>query len=896
MTAMGDEAMGSWTRHATPCLLTIGFVAALASTLGDTSLEAQQRPKGEATDGIREAPTYRPQEIYLPRFFGVLHADEAKSKAREAAVARGLRWLAAHQSRDGLWRADEFATICDGKQSSNDALTADERYGHEVGITGLIVRAFLASGYTQLGTHAYADTLKRALDALLQQQDNDGCFGSRKIHAFGYVHWCASMAVADAYGMTGDRRLFKASNRANEFTMIMRNPFFGWRYGVKPGDNDTMCTAFAALAMESWMTARRAQCDFPSELEGERYRKATDGCMQWVEKITDPYSGRAGYDERGSASSRLEEVSEVEFDPAEVECLTAAACWLRDLALRTRHPDYRYWHDNSSVNTPMTEKGMSLIKRRLPKSIESGADYIFWLFGSMAVHHFATPRQHTEWVNAIDKTLIGLQNLEQPSSGDVDWCGTHGSWAPTGAWGMPLGRLGTTAVALLTLQVPAWLPRSAGRFDRPDGDRLREIAEKQSGGNSDRYLRTLLGRGMGVVDSLERAARARAKNPSKLSPKELLRPLSSARLRRLTDDALLGTTVRELLSKRSPRPIVVWPKSGSAKVRVKDALKIDVTHPAAEIGVLTFVHDGTWEMEADVKTSGVGKTIEFKLLGFDSTWTLTERAEGVEGENADHVVQLTLEPNGRASTLMLREDLGSSGKIKSRETELPVRNACAGPLFAVDIDAAGALADVRILNDLTDCVKLDKSIRTRRRRNWLQPALFDTASLVSRIIAPLRLEGYASNDASVGWHTSSTARAVGMTLDFEARRSDAPSGLTTFEMVSNADVSDHGPWIARMLYGLARPRRFSWNSKSPSPRTFKFDPSLMPRAGGRCQVQVDPTSRRLNKMIFDIDYRIAASSLTTMRVGGKTKKVHVHTAFTQSTSASWDWQSADAAK
>src|SRR5438093_9377 len=115
--------------------------------------------------------------------------ERGGSAAAEAAVARGLKWLALHQAPDGRWSLNEF-----NKHFRRDLKATKYEVDPRAtgrGLPGAIgdtagtafgLLPFLAAGITHKTTEKqpggeYAETVKRGLDYLLQKQTRDGDFG-----------------------------------------------------------------------------------------------------------------------------------------------------------------------------------------------------------------------------------------------------------------------------------------------------------------------------------------------------------------------------------------------------------------------------------------------------------------------------------------------------------------------------------------------------------------------------------------------------------------------------------------------------------------------------------------------------------------------------------------------
>ncbi|HEV3258956.1 MAG TPA: hypothetical protein VG013_18945, partial [Gemmataceae bacterium] len=117
--------------------------------------------------------------------------------ASEAAVARGLKWLAEHEAPDGHWSLDRFER--DGRCNCTGAGKKDDVAGTAFGVL-----PFLAAGRTHKSTdhNPHVKNVERALKYLLLKQQSDGDFGGGMS-----AHGLASVAVCEAYGLTSDPAL-----------------------------------------------------------------------------------------------------------------------------------------------------------------------------------------------------------------------------------------------------------------------------------------------------------------------------------------------------------------------------------------------------------------------------------------------------------------------------------------------------------------------------------------------------------------------------------------------------------------------------------------------------------------------------------------------------------------
>src|SRR6185369_15547236 len=100
--------------------------------------------------------------------------EEGGTKQSEAAVTRGLEWLARHQNSDGSWSLHAFhrAGECNGR-CKNPGVQSD------TAATGLALLPFLGVGETHVkrpdGTSGrYRDVVENSLTWLVRNQRRDG--------------------------------------------------------------------------------------------------------------------------------------------------------------------------------------------------------------------------------------------------------------------------------------------------------------------------------------------------------------------------------------------------------------------------------------------------------------------------------------------------------------------------------------------------------------------------------------------------------------------------------------------------------------------------------------------------------------------------------------------------
>ncbi|GEM_PF-1732478 len=334
----------------------------------------------------------------------------------ESAVLMGLIWLKNHQNPDGTWSCKEFMNncpkgICTGAGSSAS---------YDIGLTGLTAMAFLGAGHTH-ERGKFKDVVKRALGAMKERQDEDGCFCERTPDGrWIYNHAICTQAMAEAFGMTRDPAWKTSAQKAAGFLVTCQNPGAGWRYGVRPGESDSSCTAWAVCALKA---AELAGLEVPKE--------CFEGAIAWFDRVTDDASCKTGYRSRGDSGARLAEAAG-KFEPT--EAMTAAAVFCRILIKGGR-----------MKNHPFTLGGGNRLKQKPPKwDVAGGAiDLYYWYWGTLAM--FQLGRQYWKaWNDPMKNALIPTQRR--------DGC-ENGSWDPVGAWGAAGGRVYATAMNVLTLEI-----------------------------------------------------------------------------------------------------------------------------------------------------------------------------------------------------------------------------------------------------------------------------------------------------------------------------------------------------------------------------------------------------------------------------------------------------------
>ena len=270
-------------------------------------------------------------------------------------------------------------------------------------VTGLALLAFLASGHTHLDG-PYREDIRRALEYLIRIQAPDGNLGGQAAtFEFMYCHAMAACALSEAYGMTRDSRLREPVRRAVGYTVRAQDPVGGgWRY--KPGDaGDTSQLGWQLMALKS------------AELAGIPIPDTTrQGVIRYLQSVSSgTYGGRAAY--RPSEQPSRSMTAESLF------------CW-QLLGLPRQHPAGGEAADYVLEETPG----------------EGTYNLYYWYYATLSMYQL----HDAHWQRWNDALRAALLSRQVHQKGPL-----AGSWDTSDLWGSYGGRVYTTALATLTLEV-----------------------------------------------------------------------------------------------------------------------------------------------------------------------------------------------------------------------------------------------------------------------------------------------------------------------------------------------------------------------------------------------------------------------------------------------------------
>ncbi len=185
--------------------------------------------------------------------------EQGGNAVSEAAVAKGLEWLALHQSQDGRWSLHEFSHHAREKprplgkvfRCNCEAGTANR---NDIAATGFGLLPFLGAGITHKPGKEmqkdYSKVVEGGINWLIGKQGQDGSYSTDM-----YAHGIATIAMCEAYGLTSDPRIKLSAQRALTFIVSAQDSAGGgWRYAPKQA-GDTSVTGWQLMALKSGQMA-----------------------------------------------------------------------------------------------------------------------------------------------------------------------------------------------------------------------------------------------------------------------------------------------------------------------------------------------------------------------------------------------------------------------------------------------------------------------------------------------------------------------------------------------------------------------------------------------------------------------------------------------------------------
>ncbi len=306
-----------------------------------------------------------------------------------------LEWLARHQERDGHWDAAKY-----GGQKT------------DVGVTGLALLAFLGDGHSQKFKTKYQDQVHRAVTWLISKQARDGCIGRGYERGLGYHHAIAGVALAEATAMNNNLvpKTRMAAQKAVDYSVnVHQKHYSGWRYGPKQ-DADTSVTGWFVMQLKSAHVAKL-------KVDGEAFQ----GAIKFIDEVTTRPGADGGYGGR------------VSYMPGRTATPTMTA-------VGTLCRLFMGWKNTDEL----VRGGTSYVLDNAPRwRNNSDVNFYYWYYGTLVM--FQSSKEEWDiWNKSMKEALL----TNQCRDGD-----DKGSWDPVGRWCSSGGRVYSTALGALCLEI-----------------------------------------------------------------------------------------------------------------------------------------------------------------------------------------------------------------------------------------------------------------------------------------------------------------------------------------------------------------------------------------------------------------------------------------------------------
>lgn len=418
-----------------------GWISATASRAGEDDgkpidIPINIGPRTPATTNNGENSSQKPDEPTTPSRGGPVKPIDVKDilngrdrdkrgrmlekygggEATERAVNTGLMWLKRQQRAAGNWSLHE------GYPNGATSSTVHT----DTGATSLALLAFLGTGHTHtFGDHQ--DTVARGLRWLKGVQKPTGNFFDSIEYGRSptyYAHSQATIAMCEAYAMTGDENLRESAAAGVAFLVKSQQPINGgWKY--VPQDEKTVgdlsVTGWALMALH---TARVAGLDVPPA--------TFDLSARFLDSVQAQNGARYKY------------------EPSNPPSRVSAALTAEGLLCR----QFLGW----PREFPTLQQGVGFItQEKFKPQWTAGRRNVYeWYYVGHVMHNVGG-QQWKDWYQSVQEAIVPNQTRLGANKGTND---VRGSWHPTEPTGSPheyadkAGRLYITAMCILILEMP----------------------------------------------------------------------------------------------------------------------------------------------------------------------------------------------------------------------------------------------------------------------------------------------------------------------------------------------------------------------------------------------------------------------------------------------------------
>jgi hypothetical protein len=304
---------------------------------------------------------------------------------------------------------------------------------------------YLAAGQTHVSAGPFQQVIARGVYWLISHQKADGDLSADAEQQM-YSHGLAAIALCEDYGMSGDKTVKLAAQKAINFIQAAQNSKTGgWRY--HPGEEgDTSVVGWQLMALKS------AQMAGLSVNPG-----VLDGTKRWLMSV----GKGAGNGTMGAGGGQFS--YQPDGGPTPPISAVGLLC-------------SQYLH--AGRQDPVIVGGVQYLMANQPD--DQARNVYYWYYATQVLHNMADKDWDT-WNRKMRKILV----MSQAHEG----CAT-GSWDPDkparDAWGPAGGRIFMTSLSCLTLEVYyRYLPLY--KLDKPEEIKpAAPVEDKAEGGKAEK--------------------------------------------------------------------------------------------------------------------------------------------------------------------------------------------------------------------------------------------------------------------------------------------------------------------------------------------------------------------------------------------------------------------------
>lgn len=346
----------------------------------------------------------------------VVHAAEGEiTPESEAALERGLRWLAENQGPEGNWESDDL------------------------GLVSMGALAYLAAGHTA-GSGKYGPHAERAIQYVIRNAKPSGLLNIANGQRDMYNHGLSAFVLGQAHGMTSDPRINPVLGRALKLIAYTQCDDGGWDYHARRQRNghDLSLAVMQAKAL-------RSAVDSGLEVPPEVIRLA-------IKSVREHYRSKSGKRDLNDPAMRAEP-GQFTYD-GNRGTLAMAACGVVCLQEFGEYDDWRIPKNMDVIREKIRE-----IKHK-PNSGEPPFDAYTLYYVGQALYQVG----EKDWKDSYPILRDALVANQHKNPGDTR---RDGHWRDIGHVGGKPGELYGTAVGCFVLAIPnRYLPiLQEGRID-----------------------------------------------------------------------------------------------------------------------------------------------------------------------------------------------------------------------------------------------------------------------------------------------------------------------------------------------------------------------------------------------------------------------------------------------